>query len=132
MLCTIDPGFGVESDGVHDERVSFPLADRISHVGGRQILGMIPPVGINLPDQVLIFVDDQYALGQCNNFEWIWLCPHSGHAWGNAEHDQRVFLRTGFNAFFAPGQERSAAFEGEIGPYFALREPYSRKIASLF
>src|ERR1700680_3881061 len=102
VLRSVDPGFVVESDGVHHERVSFPLADRISHVSRRQIFRMIPSVGMNLPDQVLIFVDDQDTLGQRNDFEWIGLCPHSWNSRRNAEYDKCVFLGTGFNAFFTP------------------------------
>ena len=41
------PEFFVEADRVHNERVSFPVTNRVPVVTGNQVLGMRPPIQIN-------------------------------------------------------------------------------------
>jgi len=42
VAVAIEPGLIVETDGVHHERVAFPAARGIAHIGGIEILRMRP------------------------------------------------------------------------------------------
>src|ERR1700674_3499343 len=41
------PGFVVEAGHVHYQRISLPMADRIAHIGGVQVIGMGAAIGVN-------------------------------------------------------------------------------------
>src|SRR5690349_18417714 len=50
----------IKSGYVDNERIAFPLANRISHPGGIEIRGMRPSVGGNHAEEVLGFVKYQH------------------------------------------------------------------------
>src|SRR5262245_28770701 len=80
MTVVIEPRLLVESDDVDDQRVPFPVTDRVSEVGWieRIALRMRPPVHVDLaPDvrRALEDHDDALLLGQLNDLHRIW-CRH--------------------------------------------------------
>src|SRR5260370_25003211 len=130
-MSSVERGLVVESCCIHDERVPLPPPNRISHPRGDQVLGMFPPVGVNLPYQVLKFVVNQHSARQRNDFEPMRLRPDTWHARRKAEHDGFHLLLTGLELLFSPREKGSASFEPEIAPHFTLREPDSRNIRGL-
>jgi len=53
----IEPAFVIEADGVHNQSVAFPMADGITHVTGRDVVGMFAPVSENMAHGMVIFVE---------------------------------------------------------------------------
>src|SRR5258707_6700584 len=60
MAVIIEPCFVVKTDGVNDECISLPLANRVSHPCGIQILGMLTPIGVNLAHKVIVLIQHDH------------------------------------------------------------------------
>src|SRR3977135_1747495 len=58
MASRVEPGPVVEPDGVHEQRVSFPLADGIPKPRGVHIHGMTASVRVNDAKRVLVLEKD--------------------------------------------------------------------------
>src|ERR1700722_10455384 len=67
----IEPAFFRECDGVHNERVTLPLADRVAHPRGRGILRMASPVGPDLAPFVLALEEHESSFRRLENFKWL-------------------------------------------------------------
>src|ERR1051326_5539817 len=69
MAFRVDPRLVVEADGVDDERVAFPLADRIAHERRVQIRRMTASVGRDTANQMHVFVQDRDARRVLQDFD---------------------------------------------------------------
>ena len=70
MASRVEPGPVVEPDGVHEQRVSFPLADGIPKPRGVHIPGMTASVRVNDAKRVLILEKDGRHSWGLNDLEW--------------------------------------------------------------
>src|SRR5579871_495728 len=61
----IEPGAIVHADGVHDQRVSLPVPDRVAEPGWVYVLGMAAPVGMNDAEGVLVLEKIVKTAGVC-------------------------------------------------------------------
>src|ERR1700688_5271242 len=67
MAIIVEPGLVVKTHRVHDERIPLPLANRVSHPGGIQILGMLSPIGVDIAHIMVILEEHQYSAGDIRN-----------------------------------------------------------------
>src|SRR5690242_15344629 len=66
----IKPKLVVESDGVHDQRISLPLSAGVTEPGGIEIFGGAAAVHENLPVGMHVPFDENYdQLGSLDNLE---------------------------------------------------------------
>src|SRR5579864_1664538 len=108
----VEPGLVVETNRIDDQSVSLPLSNRVAHPAGIQILGMPPPIGPDLADEVAELVDDKHAAGYHENFHGKIEKINSRHAGrvalqGSVVRLARVAARVGrlrgFEFCFRPG-----------------------------
>src|SRR4051794_21618271 len=64
---SIETSLVVEVEGVHDQGVSLPLANRISQPCGSQILVMLAPIRIDLAHMMIELEDLQHPAGNLND-----------------------------------------------------------------
>ena len=69
MTFPIEPGFVVETNRINHERIPFPLADRVPHPRGNQILGMLPSIHEDLAHKVIVLEEHEHAAGNLNDLE---------------------------------------------------------------
>ena len=69
MAGRVEPGPVVEPDGVHDQRISIPLADGIPKPGGVHFFGMVASVRVNEAKRVLILEQDGRHRRSLNDLE---------------------------------------------------------------
>ncbi len=65
----IEPAFFREGDGIHNESVTLPFADRVAHPGGRGIRGMASPVGPDLAPFMLALEEHESSFRRLKNFK---------------------------------------------------------------
>src|SRR5260370_41693222 len=86
----IKPKLVVESNRVHHQRVSFPLAYRVAIPGGIQVLGMAAPVHEDLPIGVHVpFQQENDQLWGLDKLPWV-----DSHVWQSGR--QIMAVRVGF------------------------------------
>src|SRR5215831_7419879 len=71
MFCSIDVTFSVKTDRVNDQRVAFPLADRMSEPVRLQILRVITSIREHNMKNIVRFEKECQALRLLNDFERI-------------------------------------------------------------
>src|SRR5260370_5455857 len=64
----VEPSLVIETNGVHDECVTFIFSNRVPHISRIEILGMSSPIGKDLPHQGLILVDHYHPIARVNDF----------------------------------------------------------------
>ena len=69
----IEPRLVVEVRRLDDERLAFPMADRVAHLRRRQVRPMLAAVRVDLPHEMVVLEDHQHAAGS-------WMIS-SGNGW---------------------------------------------------
>src|SRR6476661_7867962 len=61
----VEPGPVINANRIHDERVSFPVSNGMSHEGGvlLDVFRMFGSVGVNQPVNKVIFKQDRHSAG---------------------------------------------------------------------
>src|SRR5882672_5993312 len=83
MAVIIEPSFIVKTDGVNDECISLPLANRVSHPCRIQILGMLTPIGVNLAHKVIVLIEHDHLAGGLHDLHRLASYQiNPWHTWG--------------------------------------------------
>src|SRR5579862_789142 len=69
MAHLIEPGLIVETNGIDDEGVPLPFADRISHPRGANVLGMLTPIRKNLAHKMIVLEQHHDLAGVLHDLE---------------------------------------------------------------
>src|SRR5213078_1604533 len=75
MLDRIDPGLAIEPGTVDHQRVAIPRADRVSHPGWLQVLGMLASIGRDDVKNIVGFEQQRDALGSLHDLHRIFYLP---------------------------------------------------------
>src|SRR5262245_24268665 len=70
MPAVIQPTTIVETSGFDNQRVTVPFPDGITDPCGCHLFGEIPAVRKNLPEAVLVFVENRDHSRRLNDFKW--------------------------------------------------------------
>src|ERR1700680_1958367 len=66
----VQPSLVVETDRVDDQRIAIPVADRISHPGWTKILRVLPAIGVDLSNEMVVLEQHQNSSARLNDLEW--------------------------------------------------------------
>src|SRR5437879_12854044 len=92
MTFLINPGSVIETDRVDDQGISFPFTDRVAHISGIQILGMSPPVGVDLAHDVVALEEHDHPARNLDDLLWVGNEHDAGYA-GRKTTNGRVRVR---------------------------------------
>src|SRR5579864_923218 len=118
MAIIVEPGLVVKPHCIHDECISLPPANRVSHPRGIQILGMWAAIGIDIAYEMVILEEHQYTARDIRNLHR--LASYEKDPWNprwKTLHDRIVCLCygnrvgsdvrfVGLEFFFRPGSHR--------------------------
>src|ERR1700674_549397 len=65
----VDPAFVVDTDGVHDQRVSLIFANGVPHPGARKTCGMLSPVHVDAPHPMIVIEEEEHLVRELAKLE---------------------------------------------------------------
>src|SRR5579864_380899 len=80
MTSPVNPGRVVKSDGVHHQRVAFPMTDRIAEPSGTQRRVVRTAIRPDLADIVVELENHEHPSGTLDDFHREWMKVDSRHA----------------------------------------------------
>src|ERR1700733_3258454 len=85
----VQPSLVIEADRVHDERVSLPMADSVSHpCGGKILAGMLPGICVDVTDEVVVLKNHHDFAGNLHDLHREWVIVEPRDAWGKTLIDR--------------------------------------------
>src|SRR5205809_1805820 len=97
ILSASKPDFAIERRDVDDQRVAVPAANRVSLVGGKDVLGVFSAIGENITIDVRTVIEDDHHSNGLNDLEREGLRDPSGISIDGALADRVVVLRQGLH-----------------------------------
>src|SRR5437879_5258871 len=86
----IEPSLIIETNCIHNQSIAFPAANRIAHISRSEVVGMLAPVGKDMADRMVIFIQNHDLFRSLYELQWEGLQIDSRHAWRVTLRDNRI------------------------------------------